>query len=76
VLLDSGEVFAGDLAMNAWFLRRTPGLAVLAEDRRGMVQSWKKLIRMGAQWVYPAHGRDFPIEAIQQEIIKWERKNK
>jgi hydroxyacylglutathione hydrolase len=75
VLLDSGEVLAGDLAMNAWFLRRTPGLAVLAEDRHLMVQSWKTLIRIGARWVYPAHGRDFPIEVIQREITKNECKN-
>jgi hydroxyacylglutathione hydrolase len=76
VLLDTGEVFAGDMAMNAWFLRRTPGIAVLAEDREVMVQSWKKLIRMGARWVYPAHGRDFPIELIRGEIIRLKWKNK
>jgi glyoxylase-like metal-dependent hydrolase (beta-lactamase superfamily II) len=29
LLLDTGEVFAGDMAMNAWFLRSTPGLPVL-----------------------------------------------
>jgi len=62
--------------MNAWFLRRTPGIAVLAEDREVMVQSWKKLIRMGARWVYPAHGRDFPIELIRGEIIRLKWKNK
>jgi len=76
VLLDSGEVFAGDLAMNAWFLRPTPGLAVLAEDRHLMVQSWQKLIRMGARWVYPAHGRDFPIKVIQAEIANLKQQHK
>lgn len=66
VLLDTGEVFAGDTAMSAWFLRAKPGLAVLAEDRQMLVESWKKLIRMGARHVYPAHGADFPIEVIQK----------
>jgi hydroxyacylglutathione hydrolase len=74
VLLDTGEVFAGDMAMNAWFLRRTPGLAVLAEDRKTMLRSWKKLIGMGAKRVYPAHGKDFAIEVIQEEIARLERK--
>jgi hydroxyacylglutathione hydrolase len=68
VLLDTGEVFAGDMAMNAWFLRRTPGMAVLAEDRKAMLRSWQKLIGMGARRVYPAHGKDFAIEVIQEEI--------
>lgn len=73
VLLDSGEVFAGDMAMYAWFLRSTPGLPVLAEDMNLVVQSWKRLIRMGAKRVYPAHGADFPIEIIQREIQAWEQ---
>ena len=70
VLLDTGEVFAGDMAMNAWFLRRTPGLGILAENRKEMVHTWKKLIDMGARWVYPAHGNDFSILVIQKEISK------
>ncbi|MEP7133564.1 MAG: MBL fold metallo-hydrolase [Chloroflexota bacterium] len=74
VLLDTGEVFAGDMAMNAWFLRSTPGLPVLAADMNLVVQSWKKLIRMGAKRVYPAHGLDFPIEVIQKEILAFETK--
>ncbi len=73
LLLDTGEVFAGDMAMNAWFLRRTPGLAVLAEDRNAMLRSWKKLIQMGARRVYPAHGKEFGIEVIQDEIARLER---
>ena len=73
ILLDSGEVFAGDMAMNAWFLRSTPGLPVLAEDMSLVIQSWKRLIGMGAKRVYPAHGADFSIEIIQMEIQAWER---
>jgi len=73
VLLDSGEVFAGDMAMNTWFLRSTPGLPVLAEDMNLVVKSWRRLIRMGAKQVYPAHGANFPIEIIQKEIKAWEQ---
>ena len=75
ILLDSGEVFAGDMAMNAWFLRSTPGLPVLAEDMSLVIQSWKRLIRMGARHVYPAHGTDFPIAVIRREIDIWEAKH-
>ena len=73
VLLDSGEVFAGDMAMNAWYLRSKPGLPALAQDMDLVVQSWKRLIQMGAKRVYPAHGADFPIEIIQREILAWEQ---
>lgn len=75
VLLDTGEVFAGDMAMQAWFLRSTPGLPVLAEDMSLVIKNWKRLIRMGAKHVYPAHGPDFPIEVIQQELLTWEARN-
>jgi hydroxyacylglutathione hydrolase len=74
VLLDTGEVFAGDMAMQAWFLRWKPGLPVLAEDMNQVVQSWKHLIQLGAKRVYPAHGLDFPIEVIQEEILAWEKR--
>jgi glyoxylase-like metal-dependent hydrolase (beta-lactamase superfamily II) len=73
VLLDTGEAFTGDMAMNTWFLRATPGLPVLAQDMNLVIASWKKLMVLGAKRVYPAHGKDFPIEVIQKEILKIER---
>jgi hydroxyacylglutathione hydrolase len=73
VLLDTGEVFVGDMAMQAWFLRWKPGLPVLAEDLNQLVRSWKQLIQLGAKRVYPAHGLDFPIEVIREEILAWKK---
>jgi glyoxylase-like metal-dependent hydrolase (beta-lactamase superfamily II) len=40
VLLDSGEAFVGDLAMNTIPLRLSPGLPVLAEDSEAVIASW------------------------------------
>jgi glyoxylase-like metal-dependent hydrolase (beta-lactamase superfamily II) len=68
VVLDSGEAFVGDSAMNAWFLRLTPGLPVLADDFPGVLASWKKLMALGVKRVYPAHGMDFPVDVIEKEI--------
>lgn len=68
ILLDSGEAFVGDLAMNDWYLRLTPGLPVLADDIGLVKESWKRLIPMGVKTVYPAHGKPFPIEVIQQQL--------
>jgi hydroxyacylglutathione hydrolase len=68
IILDSGEAFVGDMAMNSWFLRLTPGLPVLADDINMVVQSWKKILPMGIKRIYPAHGKDFPVEVMQKEI--------
>jgi glyoxylase-like metal-dependent hydrolase (beta-lactamase superfamily II) len=72
ILLDSGEGFVGDMAMNDWYLRLTPGLPILADDINMVVNSWKKILPMGIRRVYPAHGRDFPIEVMQKEIKAFE----
>lgn len=74
VLLDSGEGFVGDMAMNDWYLRLTPGLPILADDINLVVNSWKKILPMGIKRVYPAHGMDFPIEVMQKEIELFEEK--
>ena len=74
ILLETGEAFVGDMAMNAWFLRTTPGLPVLAEDIDMVVRSWKSVLPLGIKQVYPAHGMDFPIDVIREEILAYETK--
>ncbi len=71
ILLDSGDAIVGDMAMNDWYLRLTPGLPVLADDIKQVVQSWKKILPMGIKRVYPAHGMDFPVEVMQREIANF-----
>lgn len=68
ILLDSGDAFVGDMAMNSWFLRLTPGLPILADDIRMVVESWRKILPLGVKRVYPAHGLDFAVEVMQREI--------
>ena len=68
ILLDSGDAIVGDMAMNSWFLRLTPGLPVLADDINLVVQSWRKILPMGIKRIFPAHGMDFPVDVIQKEI--------
>ena len=71
ILFDSGDALVGDMAMNSWFLRLTPGLPVLADDIKLVVESWKKILPMGIKRVYPAHGLDFPVEVMQKEIANF-----
>ena len=68
VLLDSGDAFVGDLAMNRFPLTLSPGLPIFADDPTAVVSSWMKLIELGASTVYPAHGRPFPISIIEKAI--------
>jgi len=68
VLLDSGEAFVGDLAMNMFPLRIGPGLPVFADDISLVKKSWKMLLDQGATVVYPAHGKPFSADVIKKAI--------
>ena len=68
VLLDSGDAFVGDLAMNKLPLRVTPGLPIFAEDNAAVIESWRLLLEEGARVVYPAHGKPFPAEVMRRAI--------
>ena len=70
VLLDTGEAFVGDLAMNRFPLRLSPGLPIFAEDLGAVEASWKMLLSRGARIVYPAHGRPFPAEVIERALSR------
>ena len=74
ILLKTGDVIAGDMAMNNWYLRLTPGLPVLADDINLVVESWKKILPLGVKRIYPAHGRDFAVEIIHKEIQAFKSK--
>jgi hydroxyacylglutathione hydrolase len=68
VLLETGEAFVGDLAMNLFPLRLGPGLPIFAEDIRQVRQSWTLLLYEGAKMIYPAHGRPFPADVIRKAL--------
>jgi glyoxylase-like metal-dependent hydrolase (beta-lactamase superfamily II) len=68
ILLETGDVFVGDLAMNKFPLRLSPGLPIFAEDWDKVKESWKMLLDQGAKTVYPAHGEPFPADIIQKEL--------
>jgi glyoxylase-like metal-dependent hydrolase (beta-lactamase superfamily II) len=70
ILLDTGEAFVGDLAMNKFPLRLTPGLPIFAEDWPKLIESWQKLLDLGVKIVYPAHGDPFSSDIIENELSK------
>ena len=68
VLLETGEAFVGDLAMNGFPLRCSPGLPIFADDLEQVKQSWRKLFDQGVTTVYPAHGKPFPADVMRKFI--------
>jgi glyoxylase-like metal-dependent hydrolase (beta-lactamase superfamily II) len=65
VLLETGDAFVGDLAMNAFPLRLSPGLPIFADDLSKVKESWKMLLKQGAQTIYPAHGDPFSADIMR-----------
>lgn len=68
VLLETGEAFVGDMAMNRFPLRLSPGLPIFAEDWEALERSWQILLNEGAQKVYPAHGGPFSADIIREAL--------
>ena len=68
LLLDSGEAFVGDLAMNGLPLRLGPGMPAVAEDTATVKESWRLLLDRGAVWIYPAHGKPFKAEILEKKL--------
>jgi glyoxylase-like metal-dependent hydrolase (beta-lactamase superfamily II) len=68
VILDSGEAFVGDLAMNLFPLRLNPGLPIFGDDMTIVKNSWKKLLDRDVKTIYPAHGNPFPSQIMRNLI--------
>jgi len=68
VLLETGEAFVGDLAMNKFPLRLSPGPPIFAEDWETLKKSWQILLDQGAKTVYPAHGEPFSVDIIRKGL--------
>jgi glyoxylase-like metal-dependent hydrolase (beta-lactamase superfamily II) len=68
VILESGEAFVGDLAMNLFPLTLRPGLPVLGDDADLVVASWRKILPLGIKRVYPAHGKPFSLDVSRRAV--------
>ena len=68
VLLETGDVFVGDMAMNKFPLRLSPGLPIFAEDWEQLMESWELLLAQGVKTIYPSHGEPFSVDIIRQAL--------
>ena len=70
VVLETGEAFVGDLAMNRLPLRASPGLPIFADDLDEVIRSWRRLLELGVKTVYPAHGKPFDVGVMRRILDK------
>lgn len=64
VVLEGGEAFVGDLAMNGPPMCLRPSFGIFAHQPELIPASWQRLLELGARTIYPAHGRPFPASAL------------
>lgn len=67
VLLDSGEAFIGDLALN--YIPFGGGVVPpFYDDRETVEASWRKLIERGARRVYPGHLGSLDVASLERKM--------
>lgn len=68
VVLDSGEAFVGCMAQNGWPFTSRPRFPIYASDIELLKNSWKKILKLGVNTIYPGHGNPFSIQNIKNQI--------
>jgi len=75
VVFDDGDCIVGDAAANIISFTGTKYCVIIIEDLEAYYQSWRKLISLGARQIFPAHGKPFPAERLEQNIDKISKKH-
>ncbi len=75
IVFDDGDCVVGDAAANLLRFAGTKYCVIIIEDLEAYYKSWRKLISEGARQIFPAHGKPFPAEKLEQNIDKNSRKH-
>lgn len=70
LLLDSGEAFVGDLAMNGFPQIQRNGIPVVGDDLNEVKRSWKILLDHNVKIIYPSHGNPFSPDIMERILVK------
>lgn len=65
-LLKDGILFCGDAAMNGF--PSTKRVTIWIGDLNEFEQSWRKMIDVNPDMIYPAHGKPFPVSDLKKYI--------
>ncbi len=74
LILETGDSFVGDVAMKRRRLFLSYPAPSYIEDLQQIHDSWRNLIRHGAQVIHPSHGSSFPVDRLHKELEKHEWK--
>jgi glyoxylase-like metal-dependent hydrolase (beta-lactamase superfamily II) len=67
--LESGEAIVGDMAMNKFPMRLSPGLPIFAENMPQLIDSWKALLEEDIKSIYPSHGGPFSPDVMRRAVL-------
>ncbi|MDR2157217.1 MAG: MBL fold metallo-hydrolase [Clostridiales Family XIII bacterium] len=72
ILLDNGDLYAGDAAMSSWpaLLTGCKYTTIAILDLDMYYDSWQKIIDCGAKVVHPAHGKPFSVKKLEENHRK------
>lgn len=65
-LLDHGNLFCGDAAMNGWPSRKR--ITIWIENCQDFYRSWEKMIALKPKMIYPGHGKPFFYSDLQRNL--------
>jgi len=71
LLLESGEAFVGDAAMNFLNFCRIHYRPIYIENRKKVFLSWEKILDRGSRVIYPAHGKPFPADRLARSLKRF-----
>jgi glyoxylase-like metal-dependent hydrolase (beta-lactamase superfamily II) len=68
VVLETGDAFVGDLAMNGFPHRPGPKMPSPGEDADLVKKSWRLLLDSGAKRIFPGHGKPFDADVLRNRL--------
>jgi len=70
VIIEGRHAIVGDIAMKIPLLSRSSYEPIVADDIDQVYRSWQKIIDLGVQTIYPAHGSIVGAEVLKELITK------
>ncbi len=75
ILFDDGDCLVGDAAADMLKFAGTKNCVIFICDMKEYYESWNKIISSGAQRIFPAHGKPFPVDNLKNNIWKNDEKH-
>jgi glyoxylase-like metal-dependent hydrolase (beta-lactamase superfamily II) len=68
VVLEWGEALVGDMAFNLPLLSRRTVFPPFADDVPRLLDSWRRVLELPVDRIYPAHGSPFPRQKLEESL--------